>query len=41
MKALVVYCSSYKNNTEKIAQVFAKKINCELVNIIDSSQYHL
>ena len=33
MKALIVYCSSYKNNTEKIAQVFAKKINCELVNI--------
>lgn len=33
MKSLVLYCSEYKNNTEKIAQIFAEKIGSELVNI--------
>ncbi|WP_281350135.1 hypothetical protein [Alkalibaculum sporogenes] len=35
MKSLIVYCSEYKNNTEKIAQIFAKKANSDLINIRD------
>jgi len=46
MKSLIVYCSEYKHNTEKIAKVFAGKMNCELVNIrnagdIDIENYQL
>lgn len=37
MKSLIVYCSEYKNNTEKIARVFAGKTGCELVSIRDAS----
>lgn len=33
MKSLIVYCSNYYNNTEKIAKVFAKKINADLINL--------
>lgn len=33
MKSLIIYCSEYKKNTEKIAQVFAEKANCDLINI--------
>lgn len=36
MKALIVYYSSY-SNTEKIAKIFAKKINADLVNLKESS----
>ncbi len=35
MKTLIIYCSNYKNNTEKIARVFADKIGSELLNIKD------
>jgi len=37
MKSLIVYYSDYKNNTEKIARVFAEKIDCDLINIKDTS----
>lgn len=33
MKSLIVYCSEYKSNTEKIARIFAEKTDCELINI--------
>lgn len=37
MKSLIIYCSEYRNNTEKIARVFAEKIGSELINIRDVS----
>ncbi len=37
MKALIIYCSDYKKNTEKIARIFAEKIGCDLINIRDTS----
>lgn len=33
MKTLIIYCSEYNKNTEKIARIFAQKTDCELVNI--------
>lgn len=46
MKILIIYCSEYKNNTEKIAQLFAENTDCELiklreVNTIDITNYDL
>lgn len=46
MKSLIIYCSDYKKNTEKIARLFASKINSELLNIreasdVDISDYDL
>lgn len=35
MKSLIIYCSDYKNNTERIAQMFAEKINSDLINVIN------
>ncbi|MGM0446434.1 MAG: flavodoxin domain-containing protein [Bacillota bacterium] len=35
MKSLIIYHSKYKNNTKKIAQVFADKVDSELININD------
>ena len=35
MKSLIIYCSNYRNNTEKISQIFAEKIHSELINIRD------
>jgi flavodoxin len=35
MKSLIIYCSNYKNNTEKIARTFAEKTHSELINIKD------
>lgn len=35
MKALIIYYSQYKNNTKEIAQLFARKMDCELVNVKD------
>lgn len=32
MKTLILYTSTYRNNTEKIAIVFSKKIPCDLVD---------
>lgn len=46
MKSLIIYCSEYKKNTEKIARIFANKIDSDLVNIkdfndIDIEKYNL
>lgn len=41
MKSLIIYCSSYKNNTEKIARVFAEKTNSELINIKDANDVNI
>jgi len=41
MKSLIVYCSEYKNNTEKIARIFAEKTECELINIRDVSEINI
>ncbi len=41
MKSLIVYCSEYKNNTGKIARVFAEKTNSELINIRDAGDIGL
>ncbi len=41
MKSLIVYCSDYKNNTEKIARKFAEKTDCELINIRDVSNINI
>ncbi|MGE5677383.1 MAG: flavodoxin domain-containing protein [Pseudomonadota bacterium] len=38
MKSLIIYCSDYKNNTEKIARVFADKGDCDLINIRNVSE---
>lgn len=36
MKSVIIYCSAYKNHTEKIAKVFATEINAELINLKES-----
>ena len=41
MKTLIIYCSTYKNNTEKIAKIFSSKIDCNLINIGDFSDYNI
>ncbi len=41
MRTLIVYCSDYKRNTEKIARVFAAKTDCMLVNIRDASDINV
>lgn len=46
MKSLIIYCSDYKNNTERIAQMFAEKINSDLINVrnfqdVDLEKYNL
>lgn len=35
MKTLIIYCSEYKKNTEKIARIFADTAECELINLRD------
>lgn len=37
MKTLIVYYSKYNNNTEKIAKMFADKINADLISLKDLS----
>ena len=37
MRSLIVYCSDYNNNTEKIARIFAEKTGSEIMNIKDIS----
>ena len=37
MKTLIIYCSEYKKNTEKIAKIFAEKTNAHLINIRDDN----
>lgn len=46
MKSLIIYFSSHKNNTEKIAKVFADKVNADLINLknlreIETDNYDL
>jgi|SRR5690606_33047716 flavodoxin len=41
MKILIIYCSEYKKNTEKIARVFAEKTDCDLMNIRDVSNINV
>lgn len=41
LKSLILYCSEYKKNTERIAQVFAKKANADLVNIKNLGDIHI
>ena len=36
MKCLIVYYSTYKKHTEKIAEVFAKKVNADLADLKNS-----
>lgn len=33
MKSLVIYYSTYKNHTEKIAKRFAEKLNADIINL--------
>lgn len=33
MKTLIIYSSEYKKNTEKIANIFKEKAECDLVNV--------
>jgi len=33
MKSLIIYCSTYRKNTEKIAQLFAENLGCELISL--------
>lgn len=35
MKTLIIYCSTYKGNTKKIAQIFKDKMECDLVDFRD------
>lgn len=41
MKSLIVYYSNYNQNTEKIAKVFAKKINADLMNIKETKEINI
>lgn len=41
MKTLIIYHSVYKNNTEKIAQQFADKIDCDLIKVSDLKNVNL
>lgn len=41
MKTLIIYCSTYKGNTKKIAQIFKDKIDCDLVGIMDFKDINL
>jgi hypothetical protein len=41
MKALIICCSDYKNNTEKIAKIFAEKTNSDLINIRDVNDINI
>ena len=41
MKSLIIYYSKYNNNTEKIAMIFADKINADLVNLNNSDSINI
>lgn len=41
MKSLIVYCSEYNKNTEKIARIFANKTDCDLISIRDISDINI
>ncbi len=41
MKTLIIYCSEYKKNTEKIAKIFEEKSNCDLINVKNFTDINL
>ena len=41
MKVLILYYSGYRNHTEKIAGIFADKIDCDLINIKESENVNI
>jgi len=41
VKTLIVYCSEYKQNTEKLARLFAEKTGGDLKNIRDLGTFEL
>jgi len=41
MKCLIVYYSTYKKHTEKIAEVFAKKVNADLADLKNSGSIEI
>ena len=38
MKSLIIYHSTYKKHTEKIARLFADKLNADLIDLKDSGK---
>ncbi|MDU5105856.1 flavodoxin domain-containing protein [Clostridium sp.] len=41
MKTLIIYCSEYKKNTEKIVEIFKGKTNCDLMNVKNFREVNL
>jgi len=41
MKSAIIYYSTYRNNTEKIASLFAQKLNAELVNLKENKKINI
>ncbi len=41
MKILILYCSDYNKNTEKVAKAFAEKADCELINICNADNINI
>ncbi|MCF0147570.1 MAG: flavodoxin [Clostridium sp.] len=41
MKILIIYCSEYRKNTEKIAHIFKEKADCDLINVKDVKNINL
>lgn len=41
MKTLIIYCSEYKKNTEKIVEIFKEKTSCDLMNVKNFREVNL
>ncbi|MBE6053973.1 MAG: flavodoxin [Clostridium sartagoforme] len=41
MKTLIIYCSEYKKNTEKVVGIFKEKTNCDLMNVKNFKEINL
>lgn len=41
MRTLIIYCSDYKNNTQKVASKFNEEIDCDLINVKDAIDINL
>ena len=41
MEAVIIYCSDYNHNTEKIARIFAEKLQCKLISIHDAKDINI
>lgn len=41
MKVLILYYSAYRKHTEKIAEIFASSIECDLVNLKESKDINI